>query len=199
MAPPWAWETTQCHRFRLAEVITHTLGPRLEDSSAPFFRSSSCCPFSLRLELQKPDKSIPAARALWQEPHSQVDRTGKRAMDVHPERNNVHCSLLAKSKTLLQIVLNCWVPAVHLDTQSSWQQLLNLNCSQNFTLHRIVPLPRCIQSVRCLPSFYCVLMRSPHKDPSCYMNSKVMKAAFNYFDRDRDGHISLQLPQVGLV
>eukprot|EP00439_Symbiodinium_sp_Y106_P082534 s499_g21.t6 len=28
-------------------------------------------------------------------------------------------------------------------------------------------------------------------DPSCYMNSKVMKAAFNYFDRDRDGHISL--------
>ena len=30
------------------------------------------------------------------------------------------------------------------------------------------------------------------------MNSKVMKAAFNYFDRDRDGHISLQLPQGGL-
>ena len=26
MAPPWAWETTQCHRFRLAEVSTHTLG-----------------------------------------------------------------------------------------------------------------------------------------------------------------------------
>ncbi|CAE7766908.1 CPK2, partial [Symbiodinium pilosum] len=28
-------------------------------------------------------------------------------------------------------------------------------------------------------------------DPSCYMNSKLLKAVFNYFDRDRDGHISL--------